>query len=31
VGRSAPMDADADGIPCETVFSDVERYLPAYY
>jgi hypothetical protein len=30
-GAPPLMDADADGIPCETVFSDVERYLPAYY
>jgi hypothetical protein len=27
----ALMDADLDGIPCETVFSDVARYMPAYY
>ncbi len=25
------MDADVDGIPCETVWSDVERYVPAHY
>jgi len=25
------MDADLDGIPCETVFSDVAQYMPAYY
>jgi hypothetical protein len=25
------MDADLNGVPCETVFADVERYLPAYY
>jgi hypothetical protein len=30
-GTPPLMDADADGIPCETVFPDVERYLPAYY
>jgi hypothetical protein len=30
-GAPPLMDADADGIPCETVFPDVERYLPAYY
>jgi hypothetical protein len=27
----ALMDADLNGTPCETVFSDVERYMPAYY
>jgi hypothetical protein len=25
------MDADLDGIPCETVFSDVAQYMPAYW
>jgi hypothetical protein len=25
------MDADLDGIPCETVWPDVARYMPAYY
>jgi hypothetical protein len=30
-GAPPLMDADLDGVPCETVFSDVERYLPAYY
>jgi hypothetical protein len=25
------MDVDLNGIPCETVFSDVARYMPAYY
>jgi hypothetical protein len=30
-GAPPLMDADADGIPCETVFPDVERYLPDYW
>jgi hypothetical protein len=25
------MDADVDGIPCETVWSNVEQYMPAHY
>jgi hypothetical protein len=25
------MDADLNGTPCETVFSDVDRHMPAYY
>jgi hypothetical protein len=29
-GAPALMDADADGVPCETVWPDVARYLPAY-
>ena len=27
----ALMDADLDGVPCETVWTDVAQYLPAYY
>jgi hypothetical protein len=30
-GSPPLMDADANGIPCQTVFPDVDRYLPAYY
>ena len=30
-GAPPLMDADLNGVPCETVFSGVERYLPAYY
>ena len=25
------MDADLNGVPCETVWDDVVRYMPAYY
>ena len=25
------MDADVDGIPCETVWQDVEQHMPAHY
>jgi hypothetical protein len=25
------MDADSDGIPCETVWADVDRYMPPHY
>jgi hypothetical protein len=28
-GAPALMDADSNGIPCETVFPDVARYMPA--
>jgi hypothetical protein len=27
----ALMDADLDGIPCETVWADVDRYMPPHY
>jgi hypothetical protein len=27
----ALMDADSNGVPCETVWADVARYMPAYY
>jgi hypothetical protein len=30
-GGPALMDADSDGIPCETVWSDVARYMPSNY
>ncbi len=30
-GSPELMDADLDGIPCETVYGDVARYMPAYY
>lgn len=27
-GAPAPMDADRNEIPCETIWSDVEKYMP---
>jgi hypothetical protein len=30
-GSPPLMDADLDGIPCETVFADVARFMPAYW
>jgi hypothetical protein len=30
-GAPALMDADVNGIPCETVWQDVSRYMPSYY
>jgi hypothetical protein len=30
-GAPALMDADLNGIPCETVWTDVARYIPLYY
>jgi hypothetical protein len=30
-GGPGLMDADVDGIPCETVWQDVEQYMPAHY
>jgi hypothetical protein len=30
-GSPALMDADVNGIPCETVWQDVGRYMPSYY
>jgi hypothetical protein len=30
-GSPPLMDADLNGVPCETVFPDVAEYLPGYY
>ncbi|GAB3300629.1 hypothetical protein GCM10027451_03030 [Geodermatophilus aquaeductus] len=30
-GSPGLMDADVDGIPCETVWADVAQYMPSYY
>lgn len=30
-GAPALMDADLNGVPCETVWTDVARYIPLYY
>jgi hypothetical protein len=30
-GGPSLMDADGDGIPCETIWSDVAVYLPSNY